>query len=59
MPSALNPQSICLTEFHFVLLYKDRVVGVCNLNDVLVYEEALPLVCGHFGSSCYYVNVLE
>ncbi|KAI5123557.1 hypothetical protein M0805_003376 [Coniferiporia weirii] len=38
-----NPLSISLTEFHFVLLYKDRVAGVCNLNDSLVYEEALPL----------------
>ncbi|KAH8120213.1 DigA protein [Phellopilus nigrolimitatus] len=38
-----DPLSICLTEFHFVLLYKDRVVGVSNLNDALVYEEALPL----------------
>ena len=36
-----------LTEFHFVLLYKDRIVGVCNLNDALVYEELLPLVSGY------------
>ncbi|THH06935.1 hypothetical protein EW145_g3730 [Phellinidium pouzarii] len=41
--SAMNPISISLTEFHFVLLYKDRVVGINNLNDALVYEEVLPL----------------
>jgi len=44
-PSASNiPISISLTEFHFVLLFKDRVVAICNLNDALTYEELLPLV---------------
>lgn len=33
-----------LTEFHFVLLYSDRVVGISNLNEQLAYEEMLPLV---------------
>ncbi|KAF8973878.1 DigA protein [Flammula alnicola] len=37
------PLSLSLTEFHFVLLYKDRVVGICNLDDKKTYEEALPL----------------
>ncbi|KAF8634466.1 hypothetical protein AX15_000907 [Amanita polypyramis BW_CC] len=37
------PISMVLTEFHFILLYKDRVIGICNLNDKVVYEEALPL----------------
>lgn len=37
------PLSMSLTEFHFVLLYKDRVIGICNLNESLVYEEILPL----------------
>lgn len=41
-----NPLSISLTEFHFILLYKDRVAGICNLNDTLAYEEMLPLVIG-------------
>jgi hypothetical protein len=36
--------SLSLTEFHFVLLYKDKVVGICNLNDKVTYEESLPLV---------------
>jgi len=38
------PQSIALTEFHFILLYKDRIAGVCSLDEKLVYEESLPLV---------------
>ncbi|KAF9462106.1 Pep3/Vps18/deep orange family-domain-containing protein [Collybia nuda] len=37
------PLSIALTEFHFILLYKDRIAGVCNLDDKLTYEESLPL----------------
>ncbi|KAL0951372.1 hypothetical protein HGRIS_008073 [Hohenbuehelia grisea] len=41
--SADIPISIGSTEFHFTLVYKDRVVGVCNLNDQLTYEESLPL----------------
>lgn len=39
-----NPLSLSLTEFHFILLYKDRVIGICNLDDKLTYEETLPLV---------------
>ncbi|KAK2461658.1 hypothetical protein APHAL10511_006121 [Amanita phalloides] len=38
-----TPISMALTEFHFILLYKDRVIGICNLNDRVVYEEGLPL----------------
>ncbi|KJA29290.1 hypothetical protein HYPSUDRAFT_32690 [Hypholoma sublateritium FD-334 SS-4] len=38
-----NPLSLSLTEFHFILLYKDRVIGICNLDDKLTYEENLPL----------------
>lgn len=38
------PESIALTEFHFILLYKDRIAGICNLDDKLTYEEPLPLV---------------
>lgn len=38
------PTSIALTEFHFILLYKDRIVGVCNLDQKLTYEESLALV---------------
>ena len=38
------PLSIALTEFHFLLLYKDRIAAVCNLNEKLTYEEILPLV---------------
>ncbi|KAJ6574972.1 Pep3/Vps18/deep orange family-domain-containing protein [Mycena capillaripes] len=41
-----TPSSMALTEFHFVLLYGDRVVGVCNLDKKQAYEESLPLVKG-------------
>ncbi|KAE9408232.1 hypothetical protein BT96DRAFT_1013688 [Gymnopus androsaceus JB14] len=37
------PVSIALTDFHYVILYKDRISGVCHLNDKLTYEEPLPL----------------
>ena len=39
------PLSLNLTEFHFILLYRERVVGICNLDDRMTYEETLPLVC--------------
>lgn len=38
------PISVALTEFHFVLLYKDRIRAICQLNDQIVYEEMIPLV---------------
>ncbi|KAH9944117.1 Pep3/Vps18/deep orange family-domain-containing protein [Epithele typhae] len=37
------PMSMSLTGFHFLLLYRDRVVGISNLNEQLAYEELLPL----------------
>ncbi|BGP12644.1 hypothetical protein JCM10213_008782 [Rhodosporidiobolus nylandii] len=37
------PISFALTEFHFVLLYQDRVVAVDLLTDRVVYEEMLEL----------------
>ncbi|KAI7880339.1 hypothetical protein K492DRAFT_76552 [Lichtheimia hyalospora FSU 10163] len=37
------PISVALTEFHFILLYKDRVRAVCQLNDQIVYEEHIPI----------------
>jgi hypothetical protein len=39
-----TPLSLSLTEFHFILLYKDRILGICSLDDRLAYEEALPIV---------------
>ncbi|KAI7899794.1 Pep3/Vps18/deep orange family-domain-containing protein [Cokeromyces recurvatus] len=36
------PISVALTEFHFILLYKDRVRAICQLNDQIVYEEMIP-----------------
>ncbi|KAK7023232.1 Pep3/Vps18/deep orange family-domain-containing protein [Favolaschia claudopus] len=42
-PPVRTPFSMALTEFHFVFLYGDRVVGVCNLDEKQTYEESLPL----------------
>lgn len=44
LTSAEIPTSIALTEFHFVLLYKNSIVGICNLDEKLTYEEVVPLV---------------
>ncbi|CAG8549918.1 24581_t:CDS:10 [Cetraspora pellucida] len=41
-----NPLSIALTEFHFILLYKERIRAICQLNDQIVYEEIIPLKVG-------------
>ncbi|RDX50413.1 hypothetical protein OH76DRAFT_1402447 [Lentinus brumalis] len=41
--SSTVPISMSLTEFHFLLLYRDRVLGISNLNEQLAYEELLPL----------------
>ncbi|KAF8640380.1 hypothetical protein AX17_000050 [Amanita inopinata Kibby_2008] len=38
-----TPLSIALTEFHFILLNKDRILAVFNLNEKVAYEEAIPL----------------
>lgn len=43
-----TPASISLTEFHFILLYKDRVIAMSGLNEQITYEEALPLVSPRF-----------
>ena len=46
-PSAAEiPVSISLTEFHFILLYRDRIVGISTLNGKQTYEDFIPLV-GH------------
>lgn len=37
------PLSIALTEFHFILLYRDRIMAISSLDDRVIYEEALPL----------------
>ncbi|KAI8985185.1 Pep3/Vps18/deep orange family-domain-containing protein [Pilobolus umbonatus] len=40
------PISVALTEFHFILLYKDRVRAICQLNDQIVYEELIAIIKG-------------
>lgn len=41
------PLSMIFTEFHFVLLYRDRVMAVSILNEQVVYEDILPLVSNY------------
>ncbi|CAO1622916.1 unnamed protein product [Sympodiomycopsis kandeliae] len=38
-----TPLSIMLTEFHFILLYSNRVMGISTLDDRVAFEEELPL----------------
>ncbi|KAI8059195.1 Pep3/Vps18/deep orange family-domain-containing protein [Gongronella butleri] len=40
------PLAVTLTEFHYILLYKDRVRAICQLNDQIVYEEMIPMSHG-------------
>jgi len=44
--SAEVPLSIALTEFHFILLYKERVKAICQLNDQVVFDDIIPLKAG-------------
>lgn len=37
------PVSISLTEFHFILIYRDRIIGISTLNGKQTYEDAIPL----------------
>lgn len=39
-----QPRSMVLTEFHFVLLYSDRIRIIGRLDDRVVHEEVLDLV---------------
>lgn len=39
------PLSLASTRYHFVLLYMDRIQVVCRLDNRLVHEEMLDLVC--------------
>lgn len=44
MPAPI-PLSIAITQWHWLLLYTDRLVAVARENEKVVWEEALPLVC--------------
>lgn len=53
------PRSILATEFHFVLLFQSRLVGVSRLNGKVVWEENLNLVSqltSHRGASIAQTN---
>ncbi|KAG8987850.1 hypothetical protein FRB90_003109, partial [Tulasnella sp. 427] len=43
-PSSTDvPIAMCLSEFHFIFLFKDRICAVSSLDERLVWEENLPL----------------
>ncbi|ELU41557.1 DigA protein [Rhizoctonia solani AG-1 IA] len=42
------PLGVVLTEFHFLLLLSDRVMGYSRLDDSLIYDEAISLVSRSF-----------
>jgi hypothetical protein len=46
-PSSIpkTPISMAMTEHHFVLLYQDRVKVIRTLDDRVIYEETLDVVC--------------
>ena len=52
------PISVALTEFHFVLLYQDRVRAICQLNDQIVYEEMIPIVSANQTKLTVYLPLL-
>ena len=41
-----TPMSMVLTEFHALLAYPSRVVGLCLLNEAVVFEDELDLSSG-------------
>ena len=43
-PISTTPLSLTVTDFHYLLLYADRLVAVGRLNEQVVYEELLPRV---------------
>jgi len=38
------PLSIAITQWHWLLLYDDRLVAIARENEKIVWEESLPLV---------------
>lgn len=40
------PLSIAITQFHFLLLYKKKIKGMCQLDGKIVYEEEISLEPG-------------
>ncbi|XP_028399921.1 vacuolar protein sorting-associated protein 18 homolog [Dendronephthya gigantea] len=45
--SSTPPIALALTEFHVLLLYKNRFEAVCLLNDQVVFQDLLPERHGH------------
>lgn len=48
LPVSLIPLSFIPTEYHYLILYADRVVAVSRLDGGLVWEAAIPLVRTRF-----------
>lgn len=40
-----KPLGIVLTEYHMLILYDDRVVAICTMNEQIAYEDVLGKVC--------------
>lgn len=53
-PLSEPPLSIANTEFHFIVLCKTKVIAICNLNHVVVYEQEILLEKGEcvLGMTC-------
>ena len=43
-PPSQVPLSITVTDFHYLLLYPDRLLAISRLNEQVTYEELLPRV---------------
>ncbi|XP_061405705.1 vacuolar protein sorting-associated protein 18 homolog [Lethenteron reissneri] len=41
-----QPNSIVLTQFHFLLMFPDRMSAICTLNGQLTYEDIAPVKFG-------------
>jgi hypothetical protein len=40
------PLSVAITQFHILLLYKKKIKAMCNLDNLIIYEEDIPLEPG-------------
>ena len=52
-----QPIAAALTEFHIILLYKNRLKAICILNNVTIYEETVPTVSINFHITDIYIYI--
>jgi hypothetical protein len=38
------PKAITMTDYHYVLLFERRVVGISRITERVVWEEMIPMV---------------